>query len=119
MKKPMDTYTCHQYGESFSADKRTACRCCSPAKEEAEERLAHTACSAWRDAPPDSPGPWLEWNGYSVRLREVESRVGTSEVWIFWNNFYRMCSEIKTDSKWAKISPPNAGSDAPGAIEKP
>jgi hypothetical protein len=29
-------------------------------------------------------------------------------VWIFWNNFYRMCSEIKTESKWAKIIPPNA-----------
>ena len=44
MKKPMDTYTCHQCGESFPADKRTSCRCCSPAKEEDEERLARTAC---------------------------------------------------------------------------
>ena len=78
------------------------------AKEQLEARRSAAACSAWRDAPPDSPGPWLEWTGYAVRLREVESRVGTSEVWIFWNNFYRTCSEIKTESKWAKISPPNA-----------
>jgi len=38
---------------------------------------------------------------------EVESRPGTSEVWIYWNSFYRMCSEIQTASKWAKIIPPN------------
>lgn len=88
-------------------------------EREAEERLALTACSAWRDAPPDSPGPWLEWTGYTVKMWEVESRPGTSEVWIYWNSFYRMCSEIQTASKWAKIIAPNAGAMARGASEPP
>jgi hypothetical protein len=68
----MDTFSCQHCGDTFPADKRTSCRCCSPAN--VPDALDAATCAPSSDTP-ETDEIWNgEWNHAYLfsRMRKME-----------------------------------------------